>query len=139
MHDYQDTFGVRVGGAYNFRINEWSRLTARLGGYFDSAATKYASTRLDFNTAAKWALTAGVGLQLRGVLFNVAYAYVWSPDREVKDSAITAVNANNGTAYIGSDPVIAVGNGRYEPSTHILSMGATFHFDDFNKPTLPPH
>ena len=52
-HHYQDTFSVRLGGAYNMRLPA-GVLTLRLGGYFDSAATKYKDTRVDFDTMAKY-------------------------------------------------------------------------------------
>jgi long-chain fatty acid transport protein len=138
-HGYQDTFGIRVGGAYNWRLSDVSRLSARLGAYFDSAATDYAHNRLDFDTSSKWAFTCGLGYKLRGFSVHVAYAYVYSPNRNVSDSANTAVSATNGTNYGAADPIIPVGNGLYEASIHILSIGLGFNLNEFGRSTLYPH
>jgi len=139
-HGYQDTFSIRAGGAYNFRLSDLQRLTLRMGAYFDSATTDLAHTRLDFNTGVKYALTFGLGYKWRGAALNFAYAYVYSPDRYVTNSANTAVSANNGTHYVvGVDPVIPVGNGLYQPSTHVISLGLTFNISEFGRPTLFSH
>lgn len=139
VHNYRDTFGVRVGGAYNHRLSDTARLTGRVGFYFDSAATSNAATRLDFNTAEKFGFTVGAGLKWRGLGLNLAYAYVYSPVRQVSDSEITALSGLNGNPVPGTDAVIAVGNGRYEPMTQILSVGLTVNFGELRRATLLPN
>ena len=133
---YKDTVSIRAGGAYNHRLNDTSRLIARAGVYFDSATTAYEHTRLDFNTAAKYAVTVGGGYKIRGFTLNIAYAFVYSPSRSVTNSVNTAVDAMYGTNYGPNSPVIAVGNGLYEPSTHILSVGVSMNFNEFKTPRL---
>lgn len=98
-HQYKDTFGLRLGGAYNHRLSDRSRLIGRLGFYYDSAATAPANTRLDFNTVEKYAATIGGGIHWRGLTVNLAYAFVFSPPRTVTNSAVTAVDSNFGTSY----------------------------------------
>ncbi len=137
-HQYQDTFGLRLGGAYNFRLNERLRAIARAGLYWDSAASKDSLTRLDFDTFTKVGLTLGAGLRFPGFTINLAYAYVWSPTRNVADSEVTALSAINGTNYSASEPRLIIGNGRYEPSVHILSLGVTVNFSEIKTKQLMP-
>jgi len=138
-HNYKNTYGVRLGGAYNYKLGERSRLIGRAGIYYDSAATDNKGTRLDINSFDKLGLTLGLGLKYRGVTLNVAYAYVYSPSRTVTDSEITAVSATNGTNYAPNDPRIIIGNGLYQPTLHILSIGLTFNFSELKAPHLMPN
>jgi long-chain fatty acid transport protein len=130
LHAYRDTFGLRLGGAYNHKLNDKFLLTGRLGLFFDSAATHYAATRLDFNTAAKYGLTVGAGLKLNGFTINLAYAFIYSPDRNVTNSANLAVSGTNGTNFDKGDALIPVGNGLYQASLHIFSLGVTVNFSE---------
>jgi long-chain fatty acid transport protein len=138
-HNYIDTLGARLGGAYNFRLTDATRLTARLGGYFDSASTHYQDTRLDFNTAAKWGLTLGAGFKWKGLTINAAYAWIYSPTRDISNSEITAVNSFHGTQYERGDAVLYVGNGTYHYTTQIVSVGLTVNFSEFKRATLFAH
>src|SRR5262249_1252353 len=107
VHHYQDTYSVRLGGAWNARLPA-AALTLRIGGYFDSSATKFKDTRVDFDTMAKYAGTFGVGYSVRGVTLNVAYAYIYEPDRTVTNGDIQSINAvaNGGfTTISGPTPV----------------------------------
>ncbi len=135
-HGYTDVFGVRVGGAYNHRLSEISRLIGRLGFYYDSAATDDAHTRLDFNTAAKIAATIGGGYRWRGLTVNIAYAFIYTAPRTVTNSVVRPVDSNFGTEYPTGYPVDIVGNGKYVFSNHIISLGLTVNFNEFKRPTL---
>ena len=136
-HNYKDTFGVRLGGAYNHLISDTSRLTGRLGFYYDSAATRVEDTHLDFNTADKFAVTAGIGYKVRGFTINLSYAFIYSPSRDVTSSNIRAISAYNGSAYDADDPVINYNKGHYDYSTQILSLGVGFNFSEFKTPARP--
>lgn len=139
-HHYRDTFSARLGGAYNYRLTNLSRLIFRGGAYFDSAATHYADTHLDALTAAKYAFTLGLGYKYRGFTINLAYAAIFSPDRNVTNSNLTAISSTDGTEYVkGVDPVITVGNGLYQTSIQTLSLGLTFNFSEFGSPHLFAH
>jgi long-chain fatty acid transport protein len=130
IHNYKDTLGARLGGAWNFRINDRARIIGRLGFFFDSSATDPRDTRIDFNTLAKYGFTVGAGVRFRGVTLNAAYAFVYSPPRTVNDSEILAISATNGTSYTKADARIPVGNGLYEPMTQIISVGLTVNFNE---------
>jgi long-subunit fatty acid transport protein len=129
-HHYQDTFSARVGGAYNLKLPA-GVLTFRLGAYFDSAATKYADTRLDFDTMAKYAGTGGLGYKVRGIALNVAYAYIYEPDRNVTDGDIRLINGIDGTQKEpNGQPTPVVNNGLYKARNQILSIGLTVTWDE---------
>jgi long-subunit fatty acid transport protein len=130
---YHDTFGFRLGGAWNLRAGPVV-LTARLGMYFDSAATDASDTRLDFDTMIKVAGTFGTALRVRGITLQGAYAYVWSPDRTVTNGAVRPIDGFDGSNGIpGGAQFGVVNNGHYHARTHILSVSASIEFDELLK------
>jgi long-subunit fatty acid transport protein len=130
VHNYHDTFSLRLGGAYNI-FTRRGIITLRLGGYFDSAATGPSDTRLDFDTGAKWGATLGLGFHLRGVTFNAAYAYVYSPDRNVTNGRLQSINGIDGSNTTSDgQPLPVVNNGHYEAHTQVFALGLSFHFDE---------
>jgi hypothetical protein len=118
---YHDTFGARLGGAWNARLGRVV-LSLRAGGYVDSAATNDADTRLDFDTMLKLAGTGGLGVRVRGISINVAYAYVWSPTRTVGDGVVSPIDGFDGSHGNGGVPFGAVNDGVYRARTQILSL-----------------
>lgn len=136
-HHYSDTYSVRVGGAYNVALPA-GVLTFRLGFFYDSSATNYADTRLDFNTLAKYAPTAGIGYRVRGVAINLGYAYLWSPDRDVRNGDIQPINPVQMGSGLSSvtdaqgNPVQLppVNNGNYHAAIQILSVGLTINWEE---------
>jgi long-subunit fatty acid transport protein len=132
-HHYQDTFSVRLGGAYNIRLPA-GVFTLRIGGFFDSAATKYKDTRIDFDTMARYGGTAGLGYSVRGVTLNVAYAYMYEPDRNVTNGDIQSINGvANGSTMTTSGPTPVVNNGLYHAQNMILSFGLQIAWDELLK------
>ncbi len=139
IHNYHDTWSVRLGGAYNFRVGDRSRVIARAGFYWDQSSTDPKDTRLDFDTLEKYGFTLGVGYKWRGLTVNAAYAYVYSPARTVTDSEVAALSAIDGSHYSKNEPMIFGGNGTYAPSLQIVSIGLTVNFNEFKRPVLFPH
>jgi long-subunit fatty acid transport protein len=134
-HHYQDTYSVRVGGAYNIRLPA-GVFTLRLGGYFDSAATKYKDTRIDFDTMARYAGTAGLGYSVRGVTLNVAYAYIYEPDRTVTNGDIQSINGvANGSTMTTEGPTPVINNGTYHAQNMVLSFGLQIAWETLLKRT----
>ena len=132
LHKYQDTFSVRLGGAYNLPLGGSSVLTFRAGGYYESPATQPADTRLDFNTLAKLAGTAGVGITWRGIGVNVAYAGVFSPERVVANGELQPSNPVVGGQPVDStnhQPFPAVNNGTYNGFIHMIGFGVRVEFE----------
>ncbi len=132
LHGYKDTFGIRAGGAYNIESGD-GILTLRGGAYYDSSATDFAHTRLDFDTLAKIAGTFGIGYRIGAFQFDLGYAAVASIPRVVGtgDGEIRPVNGLKGGEPIGFDdePLGAVNEGAYRGFTHILSLGVKVSID----------
>jgi long-subunit fatty acid transport protein len=133
-HHYQDTGSVRVGGAYNMRLPA-GVLTFRAGFFFDSAATKDADTRIDFDTMAKVAPTVGLGYTVRGITLNIAYAYMWEPSRNVTNGDVRLINgivqgSNDMVLSPNGKPTDVINNGYFQAHNQILSIGLTVAFDD---------
>jgi long-subunit fatty acid transport protein len=132
-HMYNDTGGIRIGGAYNHRIN-YAVLHFRAGFAFDSAATDSAYQRLDFATYMKFVPTVGFGFTIRGIAVNLAYAFIYEPDRVVTDGNVRVINGTNGTNMDASGALLpAVNNGSYHTALHVISVGINFKFDDVTK------
>lgn len=137
-HQYRDTFGVRIGSSYNFRLTDTQRLSPRIGFYFDSAASRYPQNHLDFPTASKYAATLGLGYKYRGFTINAAYAFIYSPDRTVTNSTLRAISAINGSNW-DHEPETIYGNGKYETTLHMMSIGLSFNFEEFKLARLMPN
>jgi long-subunit fatty acid transport protein len=140
-HNFRDTFGVRLGGAYNVQLPK-GVFTARLGFAWDSAATNLAYTRLDFNTGMKLIPTVGLSYRIRGVAINLAYAYMYEPDRYVSSGDIRPNNAfgvchpsmpdcpNQLNNDANGRPLPVVNNGSYAARTMTISFGITINWDE---------
>jgi long-subunit fatty acid transport protein len=138
LHHYKDTGSVRVGGAYNHYFKNDMRLTARAGLFYDSAATRSAYTRLDFDTLDKIGVGLGLGFHIRGVTINAAYNYIASPERTVTDGRLQVLNGTNGSTQLGNgDPTPVVNNGTYTSATQLISLGLSVDFDEALKSKQP--
>jgi long-subunit fatty acid transport protein len=126
---YIDTWGVRLGGAYNVRLPR-GVLSVRAGAYWDSAATRDADTRLDFDTMMKIAGTAGLGYRIRGIGINAAYAYVWEPDRNVGNGVVQPIDGFDGTNGVQGVPFATVNNGHYHARTQIASLSLSIYWNE---------
>lgn len=127
-HRYNDSYSVRLGGAYNFESPNglWS---LRAGSYYDSAAAPDEWTRLDFRAWDHLGFTAGLGWQAHGLSANLGAAYVYMPDRTVTNSLLRQTHTLGGSI---SDPsYTVVGNGTYSASYVILTFGLEYKFDPF--------
>lgn len=132
-HNYKDTFSIRLGGAYNMRLPA-GVLTLRLGAYYDSSATADKDTRIDFDTMLRIGGTAGLGYRVRGVTLNIAYAYMWEPDRNVVNGDIQSINGvANGSTMTTSGPTPVINNGFYHANNMILSFGLQIAWDELLK------
>jgi long-subunit fatty acid transport protein len=132
-HHFHDTFSVRLGGAYNFKLPA-GVLTLRAGAYYDSSATEDKDTRVDFDTMLKIGATGGLGYSVRGVTLNIAYAYIWSPDRNVTNGDIQSINGfANGETQTSRGPTPVVNNGFYHAQNMVLSLGVQIVWDELLK------
>lgn len=129
-HHWNNTFSVRAGGAYNMPFED-GVLSVRAGAFYDSPTTDNAYTRLDTNTMAKVAGTAGLGYKHGAFTINVAYAAVASISRTVTDGEIRPSNALKGGAPVDGNGKLmpAVNNGEYRAFTHALSASIEVNFE----------
>jgi long-subunit fatty acid transport protein len=129
-HRYRDTYSLRVGGAYNIPIRDHV-LTLRAGMYHDSSASDPQYTRLDFDTLAKTAGTAGVGFTVGAFVFNVAYAEIFGASRTVNGGGLRPVNGTQGGRSVDASGALypAVNGGTYSGHTRIVSLGVSVRLD----------
>jgi len=142
VHNYVDTFSLRLGGAYNLSSLP---LTLRAGTFYDASATQGADTRVDADTLAKVAGTLGMGLKVGSFGLNIAYAGVYDVPRTVSDGRFRPINAARGgtTNDVNGNPLPAVNNGAYSGFTHVVSLGVTVEIDKLmgfgrGAPSSPP-
>lgn len=129
-HNYRDTFSVRLGGSVSQPLSQQALLALRAGFLFDSSASQDADLRLDFDTLAKLGGTVGVGVTVRGLTLNVAYAYLYSMPRTVTDGNLRPTDGLTGEPLrISGELVPAVNNGDYSGQNHIVSLGLAVRFD----------
>lgn len=142
VHGYNDTFSVRLGGAYNFDALD-GIFTLRAGGFFDSSATAFQYTRLDFDTLTKIAGTLGFGYRHGAIALDVGYAAVASVPRLVgtDQGNIRPINGTQQGRPVDSngDLLPAVNEGAYKGFTNIFSVGLTVTFDELFGAPRPFH
>ena len=131
-HHYRDTIGLRLGGSLYIPLATDAGVTMRMGGFYDSSASADADLRLDFDTLAKLGITSGLGFSMRGVEFNLAYAYQHSLPRTVSDGALQIIDGTTGQPVLINDKSVpAVNNGTFSGSSHVASVGLTLRFDEW--------
>jgi long-subunit fatty acid transport protein len=132
-HYYKDTFSVRTGGSYNLKLGRHrdQRLMLRAGFFWESAAAPQEWSRLDFDAFERFGATVGAGYKVRGITFNMAFAYIHMPTRDVTNSKVTPIyppEFSPPTQYYAY-----IGNGRFESRMWVLSLGAAVSFDELLK------
>lgn len=140
-HGYNDTMGVRLGGAYNFALGN-NLLSLRGGAFYDSSATDFAHTRVDYDTLAKIAGTFGLGYKTGAFSLDVAYAAVASMSRLVATGGgIRPLNPTRSGQTIGGSgsPLDPINQGAYRGFTHIVSLGVGISFDEAFGFARPSH
>ncbi len=131
-HHYKDTIGLRLGGSLFIPLTTEAGVTMRMGGFYDSSASADEDLRLDFDTLAKLGITSGLGFSMRGVEFNVAYAYQHSLPRTVTNGELRIIDGTTGQPVrIDNQVAPAINNGTYSGSTHVASIGLTLRFDEW--------
>lgn len=134
---WKDTYSVRLGGQYN-AIPQW--LTARLGGWWESATQPVAYTSLDLPAFQRFGIGAGLSTNIYGVEIGFSYAHVFQMDRTVAEGAgrikqqLMGTEKNDAGEWV---PVInqgyAVNEGRYRSSYDILTVGVSIDWDTLLK------
>jgi long-subunit fatty acid transport protein len=74
-HGLKDTFGVRLGGSWNFPAGA-NTVTARAGVGYESAAAKTGWERADFDGASRMLATLGGSYKLERVSIDLGFGYI---------------------------------------------------------------
>jgi long-chain fatty acid transport protein len=132
-HHYKDTVSVRTGGAYNFKLGRHKdqRLTLRAGFFWESAAAPTEWSRLDFDAFDRFGATVGAGYKWRGLTFNLAFAYIYMPTRNVTNSQVTPIYPPEFAPP--PEHYAYIGNGKFESRMWVLSLGAAVSFNELLK------
>lgn len=120
-HNWRDTFGVRVGGDYNFIRDV---LSARLGVSYESSAIRKGYMGLDYWPVQKVGLHAGGTVKFGDFRLSLAYAHIFNQEVDVgvgegRVLEISAVSPENAQA---------VNEGRYISGIDIVTLQANYVF-----------
>ena len=118
---WKDTFGVRLGSSFS-PMGSW--LVMRAGAHFETAAVPDETTNIDFLGFDRVGGSLGAGLALGGVTIDVAYQFVYQPDRDVTNSEVLVQRPLDPNI----DTPIAAGNGHYESSFHTIGLSLGYRW-----------
>ena len=129
---WKDTYSVRLGGQWN-AIPDW--LTARLGGWWESATQPNAYTTVDLPGFSRFGIGFGLSTSIYGFEIGMAYAHVFQMDRTVEAGTGlvrqqlvgTEIDENGRATMIEG---YAVNEGKYQSSFDIITVGISV---DWNK------
>jgi len=133
---WKDTYSVRLGGQWN-AIPQW--LTARLGGWWESATQPVAYTSLDLPAFQRFGIGAGLSTNIYGFEVGFSYAHVFQMDRTVAAGTGRIRQQLMGAEKVGDEfvPVInqgyAVNEGTYKSSYDILTVGISIDWNTLLK------
>ena len=143
VHNWKDTYSLRLGGTYYLRdLFKDGTLAISAGGFWESEAVAEEYTRLDFLPFERGGLSVGVTLHWRRYSLAMGYMHTFYVSRNVMpeggDARTGTCAATNGAEGCGSKiPQMTpkdssfggpIGNGVYEMSTDIFTVGATVRF-----------
>ena len=143
VHGWKDTYSLRLGGTYFLRdLFKDGTLALSAGAFWESEAVPEEYTRLDFLPFERGGLSVGLTLHWRRYSLAVGYMHTFYVTREVMpeggDARTGTCAATKGTEGCGSKvpqmtPLGAsfggpIGNGVYQSSTDIVTIGASVQF-----------
>jgi len=105
----QDTFGVRLGGSYKIPVGG-SKVIARGGYAYDSAAAKDGWLRTSFDGAARHMFALGGAYDISGWLVNASFGYVHEGTNTNPGAKADGTDCNPTSAMLG-----CAGNGSDRP------------------------
>jgi long-chain fatty acid transport protein len=146
MKKYKDTYSIRLGGDFNV-IKDM--LTFRLGGFYESPATRKEYTYIDFVSFHSFGLGAGLTFNYKGMDITTTYLHIFQPQWEVNEdeSKVEQQRPTGLCGMPGEDPAITCSpyyqnpdgtnrlgppsnSGIYKSSYDVISIGLTIHFDN---------
>lgn len=139
--NFNNVLGVRLGGDISaLRSAETGNGPVfRLGTFFETNAQPEEWTNLDFVSWTRVGATLGFGYYIGPVSIDAAFAYMWSPERDVDNGRYDVIMplwvcedppndevAQDCAGLQRSDVVHPVNNGTYASSLKIYSLGLTY-------------
>jgi len=143
VHNWTDTYSLRLGGTYFLRdLFKDATLAISAGAFWESEAVPEEYTRLDFLPFERGGLSVGVTLHWRRYSLAVGYMHTFYATRDVKpdggDARTGTCAQTKGAEGCGSKiPLMTpmdssyggpIGNGVYQMSTDIVTIGASVQF-----------
>jgi long-chain fatty acid transport protein len=120
-HEWNDTFGVRVGGDY---VIIPGMLAARAGVAYETRGVPVENMNLDYWPVSKLAVHVGATYRIGLFDLTVAYAHIFN---ETIDVAVGEGNLREVTA-ITPDQALVVNEGRYTSSIDVISLQGNYRF-----------
>jgi long-subunit fatty acid transport protein len=139
---WDDTWGIRLGGAYRLRglLPDGALIVLRGGLFYESSAAPDAYLRLDFLPLARVGLTVGLGLEWGRWRLGLGYARLFHEGRNVGPAeGDPRADGCVSSGDCGSEAVVIVpiapetgqpiGNGSYDMQIDMLTLGLSVAFD----------
>ncbi len=126
IHDFQDTWALRLGADFNVPVPGF-RLTLRAGGGYESNAydeSKQQFVTVNFANFSQIYGAVGATVGFGWFDLDLAYSHVFMPEDDVRNSGVNAV-VNNPPSQTA--PVI-VGDGNYKSGYDLFALGLRAHF-----------
>jgi long-chain fatty acid transport protein len=137
---FNDTVSVRLGSDLSMLRNPETGQgpVFRLGTYFESNGQPNEWTNLDFVPWMRVGATVGVSYHVGKFSIDAAYAYVWSPDRTVRNGEFDLLmplwiceqpneaSAEACASQTREGSVHAVNNGEYSVGLQQFALGVTY-------------
>lgn len=127
-YGWDDTFGVRLGGTYNFwELFGKGLLKVSLGGFYESAAMPQEYTRLDFMPMERFGLAGGLDFSwdfgFSRIGLALGYMHIFHVGRTVKESLSRQL-----VPLFEPDQGKTIGTGSYKVAIDVFSLGLSADF-----------
>jgi len=122
-HEWNDVFGVRLGGDWN-AIPDF--LALRGGAFFETKGQDDEYLNIDFHVGEKLGLSAGATVRLGPVDASVAYQHTFYG--AIDNGGKGALRALSGDKTTGNRTLQTVNGGRFEASLDEIALGASYRF-----------
>ena len=120
---YEDTLSYRFGGDYE--VNDM--FTVRGGDFTEQSAVPTESLGVNVIDADKYGYGLGVSFQTGALIVDLGYGRTQFDSVEVTDSAVEAIEVH-GISGVVSEVGKVVGNGKYDSSVDMTTIGLTWFF-----------
>jgi long-subunit fatty acid transport protein len=97
MHGLQDVYNVRLGGSWGFPIGDGSKVVARGGVSYDTAAAKPGWERIDLDGAARTMIAAGGSYKTKRLSIDAGFGFIYEGSRDQnRNCIVTGLGGSQG-------------------------------------------